>query len=292
VQFTTGSESAPAENTDPAWSLVDNQAYFASNRFGSFDIFRTEADGTGLTRITALPGDELHPTVSSDGGLLAFQYRLPGGRWDIALLNLGDGADEPLVLTAGSFNDTEPEFSSTISNQIVFTSDRSDPRGLFMMNSDGTNLRELDRSFGSVQYAPALHPLLDTQLLFTSNRGGSQDVWRKTISAIDGSTVNLNLTPDDLSEETAPDFAADASYFIYLSDYSGDTEVWLAEANGEFPRQVTFLETQLASPQLSPVAGSNECLVVIPAAGTGTGIAVIDIVSGNLLRWITQEAAN
>ena len=292
VSFTTGSQNAPADDIEPTWNRVDNTVVFASNRYGSYDIFQVAPDGTALVRLTALPGDERHPAVSRDGERLVFQYREQAGYWHIHSQRL-DGTGESQQLTAGEANDQQPVFSNTISNEIVFISDRVDPTGIFQMNSDGSNLREVDRLFGSSQSNPAFHPLLDTQLLFTSNRAGSLDVWRKTVSAIDGSTINLNLTGDYLSREASPVFSPDASYILYVSDYSGVDELWQADADGAFPRQVTYFESDVADPALSPVAGSTDCIVSLPVSSGGRGLAVVDAVSGGLLQWITGgEATN
>jgi Tol biopolymer transport system component len=290
LTFTTGSEAAPSDDIQPAWNREVNSIVYASNSYGSFDIFQTSLDDTALVRLTALPGDELHPSVSRDGSRLVFQYREPGGRWHIMVQRL-DGTGDSVTLTAGNFNNQQPVFSNTISNQLTFVSDRVDPPGLFLMNSDGTNLREVDRLFGSEQTSPAFHPLLDTQLLFASGRAGSLDIWRKTVSAIDGSSINLNLTGGSLSRETSPVFSADASYILFISDYSGVNELWLADADGAFPRQVTYFDSDVADPALSPVAGVTDCVVSLPLAAGGRGLALVDAVSGNLTRWLTGGEA-
>ncbi len=291
LSFTTSDQAAPAYDVEPAWNRVDNTIVFASDRYGSYDIYKVALDGNELVRLTALPGDERHPSVSRDGQRLVFQYRAPGGKWHIYSQRI-DGEGEANQLTAGDYNDQQPVFSYTISDKIAFSSDRVEPSGIFMMNSDGSNLLEIDMQFGSEQTSPAFHPLLDTQMLFISNRSGSRDVWRKTISAIDGSTINLNLTGDYLSQESTPAFSPDAGYVLFVSDYSGVDELWVADADGAFPRQLTFFESDVADPALNPSAGSTECIISLPQSGGGRGLAVVDSVSGSLTSWLTGEEAH
>ncbi len=267
-----------------------NRIVFASNRFGNYDIYSLAPDGSNLTRLTSLPGDELHPSVSADGTLLVFQYRTAGGKWNIAVQNLAS-AGEPREITTDQFNDTEPVFSRTFSNEIFFVSDRSDPAGIYLMNSDGSSPAELDASFGSAQRNPAPHPLLNTQLLFSAYRSSSRDVWRKSISAVDLNVVNLNLTSDALEEEHSPAWGPDASFIVYISDEDGVDNLWIADAGGDFPRQVTGFDTAVSGPSVSPSIGDELCVVSRVNPGGGSDLVIIDLVSGEITAVPTQLEA-
>lgn len=290
ITFTTGSTPAPSHNVDPEWNQVLNRIVFASNRFGNYDIYSVAPNGTSLIRLTSLAGDELHPTVSADGTLLAFQHRTAGGKWNIMVQNL-DAPGEPREITTGQFNDTEPVFSRTLSNEIFFVSDRSDPIGIYLMNSDGSSPAELDASFGSEQRHPAPHPLLNTQLLFSAYRSGSQDVWRKSISAVDLNVVNLNLTSDALAEEHSPAWSPDASYIVYISDEDGIDNLWVADAGGDFPRQVTGFTSPVSDPSVSPSLGEELCVVSRSNPGGGSDLVIVDLVSGDIVAVPTQLEA-
>jgi len=290
LSFTTGETSAQYRDQEPEWNYALDVIVFASNRLGSWDIFSITSTGTELTPLTSATGDERHPTLSADGTLLAYQARDAGENWDIYVQELS-GAGEPLLVTTPQFNDTEPVFSRTLSNRLTFVSDRSDPRGIYQMNEDGSDLTELDRTFGSVQLQPALHPMLDTQLLFVSNRGGSQDIWRKTVSVIDETTVNINITADLLADEHSPSFSLDASYIVYISDLSGDDNLWTANPTGEFRQQITQFTQPISSPSLSPFVGDMRCVLAMDDIDGTQDLVLVDLIGGDIVEYLTGEEA-
>jgi len=288
--FTTGEQESPQHHINPEWHRESGKIFFSADQSGSYDIFSINPDGTELTQLTAMPGTEQHPTLSENGNLLAFQYRDGGSNWDIYVLNL-ESEDDPVVITSDEFSDTQPYFSRTISDRLVYVSTLSSPAGLYLMNSDGSDPTEQDRDFSSVQREPALHPLLDTQMLFTSNTGGDWDIWRKTVSAIDGTAINQNMTSDMLSDEHHPCWGSDAGFLVFISDFGRIDNVWYAEATGEFARQLTFFDNPVLDISVSPVAGDQEAVVSIETGDDTIDLAVIDLVAGEILRWLTGEEA-
>ncbi len=286
VSFTTDEKPAFSENLDPEWHATTDEIVFASDRNGSFDIFSIRPDGLGLIQLTNLPGDELNPTLSFSGTTLAFQHRDIGSKWDI--LTQARDSFEPETITPSESNDYDPQFSRTPSDIVFFTSDRVTPSGLFNMHYEGATPTELDLEFNSWATAPVPHPLLDTQLLFVSSRGGSQDIWRKTISAIDGTTINLNLTGDSLSKEHSPAWLPDAGSIIYISNESGTDNLWLTDAAGTFPRQVTLFDDKVSDPWASPHPGDELAVVVIHNPGGGTDLVLVDLVGGEITVNLTN----
>lgn len=64
-------------DNDAAWSPDSKRIAFTSDRLGSSvvgsnDLFVVNVDGSGLTRLTTLAGNEYHPTFSPYGNQLAF----------------------------------------------------------------------------------------------------------------------------------------------------------------------------------------------------------------------------
>ena len=58
----------------PSWSPDGSRLAFVSNRSGDEEIYVAKADGTGVTRLTRLPGADLSPTWSSDGKWIAWSH--------------------------------------------------------------------------------------------------------------------------------------------------------------------------------------------------------------------------
>ena len=290
LTFTTGEQVAPQHNINPEWHQDSGRIVFSADLGGSYDVFSINPDGTELTQLTALPGDETHPTLSASGNLLAFQYRDGGGNWSIYTIDIVDSGDAVQV-TSGEFNDYEPYFSRTISDRLIYVSSLSNPDGLYLMNSDGSDPTEQDINFSNAQRQPALHPLLDTQMLFASHTGDDWDIWRKTVSAIDGSVINQNLTSDMLTDEHHPCWGPDAGFLVYISDYDGSDNVWYAEATGEFARQLTYFEEDVLDLCVSPVPGDQQAVIEVQTGDDTIDLAIIDLVAGEVELWLTGEEA-
>lgn len=290
LAFTTGDQIAPQSHIDPEWNRVSGLIVFAADAGGAWDIFSILPDGTELTQLTALPGDEQSPTLSADGQLLAFQYR-DGGRWSIWVQGL-EALAEPVQITTDDFNDTGPQFSRTISNRLIFVSDRAEPRRLIMVNADGSDPVDQDRDFGLTSWQPALHPLLDTQMLLAAGSADNRDIWRKTVSAVDGTAINLNLTGAMLSDEHSPDWGPDAGYIVFLSDFAGPDNLWYAEGTGEFEHQVTTFAEPVLGVSISPVSGEGRAVVSVADGEGGSDLAIVDLVSGEVERYLTGEGGD
>jgi TolB protein len=141
-----------ASNTDPAWSPDGSKIAFTRG-FVDEDagIYVMDADGTDLRRITdegsLIDGADLGPAWSPDGSRIAFaregrEEGAESGSADIYVVN-ADGTN--LVrLTATPANEYEPDWSpdgSTIA--FVGFDDPPSPFRLYVMNADGTGIREL-----------------------------------------------------------------------------------------------------------------------------------------------------
>ena len=86
---------ALADGRSPAWAPDGRSLVFASDRTGSWDLWRVSAAGGEPERLTSEPGDELAPAVSPDGARIAFAT----GN-GVALLDTGGIHPLPLALQA------------------------------------------------------------------------------------------------------------------------------------------------------------------------------------------------
>jgi Tol biopolymer transport system component len=289
IEFIATNALAVAHNINPEWNPALNTVIFASDRLGDYDIFRVDADGTDLEALRADPGDQLHPTVSSDGQLLAWQGREEEGDWDVFVAPLGEDAN-PIVVTPEDSAETEPRFSRTSSRQIFCVSDRLTTTQIFRLGPDGSGFAPLSQSFGSAQFSPSPHPLIDNQLLFSSPRAGSSDIWSMSVSAVDGSLTSINQTNSLADADSQPDWGADASYFIYVSDQGGTSNLWLGDLTGN-NRRVTDFELTLADPSASPFSGDGRCAASLARTDGGSDIVIIDLVSGSIAANLTGTGA-
>jgi Tol biopolymer transport system component len=107
----------------PAWSPKGDEISFASDREdGDWEIYAIRPDGTGLRRITRIPGNDAHPAWSPDGAWIAFATgqkafrdemtlhpHNPQSYGDIAVIR-ADGSGF-LVLTDNPWEDATPRWA-------------------------------------------------------------------------------------------------------------------------------------------------------------------------------------
>jgi TolB protein len=84
----------------PAWSPKgDKIAFQMMGENGSFDIYTIAPDGSKLTKVTNMPGNNEYPTWAPDGSLIAFVNTV-GGRSDLFVVK-HDGSRARGVTSSG-----------------------------------------------------------------------------------------------------------------------------------------------------------------------------------------------
>jgi TolB protein len=144
------------QNFGASWSPDKSKIVFESLRDrGSgmlWCINTMNPDGTGATNLTKYSNqDEFDPSWSPDGSRIIFTAKYPDQEWEQIYTERADGTDRQQV-TQGPGLKEHPRLSPD-GTKIVFRSDLDqdngikDPsptqRGVFVMNSDGTNLHKL-----------------------------------------------------------------------------------------------------------------------------------------------------
>jgi Tol biopolymer transport system component len=142
----------------PVWSPNWRKVAFVRARAGRYrnsDIYVMNADGSRRRRLTRSPQNDGDPVWSPDGRRLAF-VRVRGGRSDIYLVNAdGSGlrrlahaiAFRPMPGAPSSGFGANPAWSPD-GRKIAFMSNRDGTDDIFVVNADGSGLRNLTRSQG------------------------------------------------------------------------------------------------------------------------------------------------
>jgi Tol biopolymer transport system component len=213
--------------------------------YASYDIYRANADGSGLTPLTRTPGYDAEATVAPDG-LITFTSVRDG---DMEIYTMKSDGTEVKRLTNRPGPDGGPFFSYD-GTKIVFRG-RSLQAGpeldeyrslladglwrpteleLFVMDRDGGNLRQLT-TLGGANFAPSWHPD-GRRIIFASNmhdpNGRDFDLYLINVDGTGLERVTYNDTFDGF-----PMFSPDGRHLVFASNRNakaeGETNVFIAE---------------------------------------------------------------
>ena len=252
--------------TRQADAAITEKIFFASDRTtgvnnptGDFEIFRMNADGTGVRQLTTNKADDFGPVLSPDKTKVAYhsygsQTSNPEGEFEIYLMNASDGTGKKnLTNNDADVSDYNPLFSPG-GKKVVYTSSgerASNPEGdaeVYVMSApDGTARKNLTNNGVEV---PGEDPVQDYASDFSptggkiayvsygkqsSNPEGDLEVYRMT--ALDGSArKNLTHNGDGLDDGYAV-FSPDGNTIAYES--SGD-QTYNSEGDKEIYRMNTL----------------------------------------------------
>jgi Tol biopolymer transport system component len=213
--------------------------------YASYDIYRANADGTGLTPLTRTPGYDAEATIAPDG-LITFTSLRDG---DMEIYTMRADGSDVRRLTNRPGPDGGPFFSWD-GKQIAFRGRQLGPGKelddyrsllkealwrpteleLFVMNRDGSNLRQVTK-LGGANFAPSWHPD-GTRLIFSSNigdpKGRDFDIYLVNLDGSGLERVTFNNTFDGF-----PMFSPDGKKLVFASNRDakseGETNVFIAD---------------------------------------------------------------
>lgn len=170
---------------NPRWSPVDSKIVFASNRYGNYDIYTVNSDGTELTQITISDSTDAFPAWSPNGDEIAFTSNRDGDS-DIYVKNLE--TDQVRQITNDEGNNNFPRWSPD-GNRIAFTSDRDGDDEAYITDLDGTNITQLTHS--ETSDSPFSWSPDGNEIVIFTYRDGNLEVFKIDV---DGSQNPVNLS--------------------------------------------------------------------------------------------------
>lgn len=210
-----GSRIAFASDLDPATGLAG----------GDLEIFVMDADGSNLVQLTHNDGTDQEPTWSPDGSAIAFAGERGDGPLDIYTMN-ADGTNEVRLTFDSVAEDFTPSWSR---NEIAFSSDRNGNVDLWIINDDGTNLRQVT-SASSVEWYPDLSR--DGTAIVYEEFSFTAGVSRQIVAVdADGSNRRV-LTEEPGGSNLSPDWSPSGLYVVFYSDSEGFPGIYRMNADG------------------------------------------------------------
>ncbi len=126
--------------------LPDASAIIFDRKAGaSYDLYRMNVDGTGLTPLANTSADEWYHAVSPDGAGIAYTC---GD--NLAMIDT-NGSNRRVFPVAAGTQDKRPTFSPD-GTQLAFASNRGGAWQIYAMNRDGTNVHQLTTGVGEHEY--------------------------------------------------------------------------------------------------------------------------------------------
>ncbi|HEY5731225.1 MAG TPA: hypothetical protein VIS72_14320 [Anaerolineales bacterium] len=235
-----------AHNYYPVYSPLGGSIVYASNQNGGyFDLFLFVFEGSRLIRLTENIGNVISPSFSPDGTMILFANRAAEG--PTSLWTVDQTGKNPKLLYAGPNTIVSADWSpdgTTIA--FAMAVERPDAYEIFLMDQDGTDVRQLTRGLegvgGSLDWSPD-----GKYLLIYAGPLGDKDIFRIDVNAKTASQLT------DGGNNAACSYSPDGQWIAFNSlRYDDQADLFVMRADGSSMRQITDNPEPDWQPQWEP----------------------------------------
>jgi TolB protein len=206
---------------------------YASNQNGGFfDLFIFDFEDSKLTRLTNNIGNVISPTFSPDGTRILFANRATDG--STSLLTVDNAGENRDLLYAGPNTIVAVDWSP-VGDRIAFAMavDQPDAYEVFIMNADGSDVRQLTRGLlgigGSLDWSPD-----GKSLLIYAGPAGDKNIFLVNVDA------ETALQLSNGGNNAASSFSPDGQWIAFNSLRNNDqADIFIMRPDGSDVRQVT-----------------------------------------------------
>jgi Tol biopolymer transport system component len=230
----------------PVFSPQGGSIVYASNQNGGvFDLYLYTFEGSQLTQLTTNIGNAISPTFSPDGKTILFANRT--GEGPTSLWTVDTAGQNPNLLYSGPSTIVAVDWSPK-GDQIAFAMavDRPDAYEIFLMNADGTNVRQLTHNLpnigGSVDWSPD-----GRFLLIYAGPQGDRNIFMVDVAAETASQLTNG------GNNASAVFSPDGQWIAFISLRNNDqADIFIMRPNGSEMRPVVTNPEPDWQPQWEP----------------------------------------
>jgi TolB protein len=241
------------------------------------EIYIADYDGANQRRMTVSRQLNGFPSWAPDARSLAYMTWHPNP--DIFISHIYEGVLENP--TKGLGTNYLPVFSPD-GTRIAFMSARDGNPEIYVMNTDGTNVRRLT-NHPAGESSPTWSPS-GTEIAFTSDRTGKAQVY---IMGVDGTNLR-RLTTDESEADRATWSPAPFNEIAFAARTGPGYDIKVYDIATGRTRQITFGEGSNESPAFSP---NGKHLAFTSTRGGSKQVYLIDR-DGRNVRQITRQGNN
>jgi dipeptidyl aminopeptidase/acylaminoacyl peptidase len=235
-------------DVDPAWSPDGSTIAFARSNARGISVFVVDADGRNQRELTDPSLSAQEPEWSPDGSMIAFSTGCDG----IMVMRANGTGVRSVVPSDGNDCPVSPTWSAD-GTSLVFQNDGE----LFVVGVDGTDLRNLTKTFEAYEANPAWSPDGDRIAFVRAVDGdGSSEIWTMSPTGADLTLV----AGGELSPLFSAVWSPDGQYLLIEHDEA----VFRARPDGsDFRRLFAGFE-----PAWQPLPGGTNKMTATPTPVT------------------------
>ena len=193
-----------------------------------------------------------------------FDVRNPSSAPLISKIYRGQAVDQQVRLYAHQFAEEILEKLSggvpgIATTQIAYVSSRSGTKEIWVMDYDGAAQHQLTH-LKTISLTPRWSPD-GSRVAFTCFEPGRNGVVSPQICMYSMITDKLISWPRWSGTTSSPSWSPDGSQVMFMSSMQGDPELFVADANGNHPKRLTFSVGVNTSPAWNPKTGQQVVFV-------------------------------
>lgn len=215
------------------WTQDGSEIIFSSNRVSNFNLWKIPARGGASEGLPGVGEDAYRLSASRQKERLAYMHWIVDTNiWRQEITDGGAQSGAHLLIASTRW-DSHPQYSPD-GKRVAFASTRSGAPEIWVCDSDGLNPVQLTSNGGPFTGSPHWSPD-GSRIVFESRVGADADIY---VMNADGTSLR-RLTAES-SDDLTPVWSKDGRWIYFISNRSGNWQVWKMAAGGGTSVQMTL----------------------------------------------------